>query len=84
MTTVLYRSGDEVMRGDRIAYHGHPGYVEFVVVGHSGDATLDWFAEQYPGGGAMIVAETYGRVFLPVDELDDMIELVARGGSSRT
>jgi hypothetical protein len=73
-----YESGEPVQAGDRIRYHGEAGYVDFVVTEKSGDPSLDWFVEQYPGGEMMILAETFGRVFLGVDDFDDLLEFVAR------
>ena len=66
--------------GDRVTYHGEPGEVEFVVAGPTGDAALDWYFEQFPGGGFMVSAESFGKVFLPGSEIDEDLEFVSRGG----
>lgn len=78
MTALAYWSGEEIRAGDQIRYHDQQGYVEFVVTTMSGDESLDWFLDQFPGGGAMVVAKGFGSVFLGVDELDDFLEFVAR------
>jgi hypothetical protein len=80
MKTPMYLSGEEVRRGDRILFHGEPGEVEFVVIGVTGDASMDWHVEQYPGGGVMIAARGFGRVFLPISSaIDERLEFVSRG-----
>jgi hypothetical protein len=74
----VYADGRDVQPGDRIRFHGEPGYVEFVVTERTGDESLDWFVEEFHGGGAMIVAKAYGRVFLGLDQLDGRLELESR------
>ena len=78
MTTLAYPSGEAIQAGDQIRYHGEQGHVEFVVIEPTGEAALDWYLGQFPGGGAMIVAQRFGNVFLGVGELDDFLEFVAR------
>jgi hypothetical protein len=79
MTKFVYPSGEEVKRGDRIRFHGEPGEVEFVVAELTGDPAMDWYMEEFPGGGYMIKAEGFGRVFLmeTSNDLEDL-EFVAR------
>jgi hypothetical protein len=79
MSSFTYQSGDEVRAGDRILYHGQPGEVEFVVATKSGDPALDWYLDQYPGGGFMITAVEFGSVFLTADNIDDDLQFVSRG-----
>jgi hypothetical protein len=81
MGALSYLSGEVIAAGDLIRYHGKQGYVEFVVTEASGDASSDWYLEEFPGGGAMIVAEGFDRVFLGVKDLDDALEFVARSPS---
>ena len=75
---LTYVCGNELLAGDRVKYHGEPGYVSFVVTEKTGDPSLDWFVDEFPGGGAMVVAEGFGHVFLGVADLDDFLEFVAR------
>src|SRR3982074_427350 len=77
MSVPAYDSGENIQAGDRIRYHGETGYVDFVVTEETGDASLGWFLQQFPGG-AMIVAEGFGSVFLGLEDLDDFLEFVAR------
>ncbi|HEV3114850.1 MAG TPA: hypothetical protein VGY99_30560 [Candidatus Binataceae bacterium] len=82
MKRFTYRSGDEIRAGDHIAYHTEPGTVEFVVTAKSGDAAMDWYAEQYPGGGFMITAKDFGNVFLTEKDIDEDLELVRRAAAA--
>jgi hypothetical protein len=77
----VYQSGEEVKSGDRVAYHGEPGEVEFVVVNPTGDPAMDWYVEQFPGGGFMINAKGFGKVFLGETDIDEGLEFVSRGGN---
>ena len=79
---MVYESGEDIRKGDRVRYHGEAGYVEFVVKEASGDPSFDWYLDQWPGGGAMICADTFGSVYLSVDGLDDFLEFVARGSEA--
>jgi hypothetical protein len=76
MRKFVYPSGEEVRPGDRIRYYREPGEVEFVVVERTGNPDMDWYMEEYPGGGYMLNARGFGNVFLT--ETDDQLELVAR------
>jgi hypothetical protein len=75
----IYHSGEEVKSGDRITYHGEPGEVEFVVASPTGDPAMDWYFQQFPGGGFMVNAKNFGKVFLPGRDIDDDLEFVSRG-----
>jgi hypothetical protein len=52
--------------------------VELLVSQPTGDSAMDWYLEQFPGGGTMIVAEGFGNVFLAATEYDEDLEFVAR------
>ena len=71
--SVAYSSGEEIQSGDRILYHGEPGQVEFVA--KSGDHETGWYVEQF-GGGYMILAPSFGRVF--ISKADEDLEFVSR------
>jgi hypothetical protein len=64
---------------DQIRYHGEPGTIEVVVVERCGVPERDWFLEQFPDGGAMLTAHGFGAVFLAKSNIDEDLELVARG-----
>jgi hypothetical protein len=78
MSSLNYVSGQSVLAGDRVRFHGETGQVEFVVTEKTGEPGRDWYLDQFPGGGAMITAEDVGSVFLGVDDFDDRVEFVAR------
>lgn len=72
---LTYQSGEAIMKGDRILYHGKPGEVEFIVEGT--DPTKAWYVEEC-GGGCMITAKGFGSVFTDGD--DEALEFVSRAG----
>ncbi len=78
MKRLFYRCGDEIRPGDRIDYHGAAGKVEFVVATKTGDAAMDWYVDRYPGGGFMITADGFGKVFLTESDIDEDLEFVSR------
>ena len=78
MMRFRYRCGQEIKAGDRIAYHGEPGKVEFGVTAKCGDPALDWFVNEHPGGGFMIDATGFGKVFLTASDIDEDLEFVSR------
>jgi hypothetical protein len=75
----IYTTGEDIRKGDRITYHGEPGEVEFVVTGLVGDSEMDWYAQQFPGGGIMVTASRFGNVFVGVDDIDETLEPKSRG-----
>ena len=79
MKRFTYRTGEDIRKGDRITYRGELGEVEFVVTGRVGDSQMDWYVQQFPGGGVMITASGFGSVFLGVDDIDETLELKSRG-----
>jgi hypothetical protein len=71
--SATYSSGEEIQSGDQVLYHGEPGRVEFVA--KLGDCETGWYVEQF-GGGCMILAPSFGRVF--VSKTDEDLEFVSR------
>lgn len=76
--TFRHFSGKEVERGDRVRYHGQPATVEFVVLEQTGDPAMDWYVDEYAGGGFIISAEYFGGVFLTRGDIDEDLEFVER------
>jgi hypothetical protein len=68
---LTYASGDEIQAGDRVLYHGEPGQIEFIA------RPGDWEFEQF-GGGCMILAPSFGRVFEFRPEEAEDLEFVSR------
>jgi hypothetical protein len=75
-----YQTGEEVMTQDRITYQGEAGSVEFVIVKPTGDLAMDWYLEEFPGGGFMIDVPQFGSLFLT--ETDEDLQFVSRMESS--
>jgi hypothetical protein len=78
MRQFSYCTGQDVRAGDLITYHGESGHVQFVVAGSTGDPSLDWYLDQFPGGGVMIEAEGFGSVFLRSDDIDEELQFGSR------
>jgi hypothetical protein len=78
MKAFRYGSGDEIRTHDRVTYHGEPGEVEFVVAEKTGDAAMDWYVEQHPGGGVMLRVRNFGNVFLTETGSEEDLLLVQR------
>jgi hypothetical protein len=77
-----YQSGEEIKARDQITYHGESGEVEFVVVEKTGEAAMDWYLNQYPGGGIMLNVNNLGNVFLSEIEKDEDLKFISRGRES--
>ncbi len=68
-----YQTGEEILKGDRVLYHGKPGHVEFVAA-KSGDPETDWYVDEY-GGGIMVVDGVAGHTFIPTDRIEEYEDL---------
>lgn len=77
--SLLYKSGEEIERGDQIKLNGHPGRIEFIVTHYTGDPAMDWYIDEF-GGGVMIIDDLVGNVFLSVEniEKDEGLEFMSR------
>jgi hypothetical protein len=73
----FYQSGEQIKQGDRITYHGEPGEIEFVADKVAGDNAIDWYVTEQ-GGGVMIIARDFGRVFIHDTKNDEDLILIAR------
>jgi hypothetical protein len=73
-----YQTGEEILKGDRVTYHGEPGEIEFVVDKATGDPALDWYIQEFGGGVMVVERKVFGRVFLrELESLEDLV-FVAR------
>jgi hypothetical protein len=77
---LLYRSGVEIRKGDRILLHGEPGEVEFVLDGETNPE--DWPAEKYGRGVMIAEPKRFGRLFLAERDLADFEDLTFVSRSS--
>jgi uncharacterized protein (TIGR00661 family) len=75
---LVYRSGETIMKGDRVLFHGEPGEVEFIVDRIVGDPEMDWYMQRGPG---VMVREpkVFGRVFISDTERTEDLVFLARG-----
>ena len=68
-------SGEEIQPGDHVLYHGECGKIEFVAI--PDDPVAKWYFEQY-GSGFMILASSFGRVFVTEGNQDEDLQLLSR------
>ena len=78
MILFSYQSGEEVKEGDKVLYHGEPGEVEFVITGPVSDPAMNWYLDKFPGGGFMVTAKNFGRVFLTKGDINEDLTFVSR------
>ncbi|HKW99363.1 MAG TPA: hypothetical protein VJN43_16605 [Bryobacteraceae bacterium] len=75
MAALKYASGEEIQAGDRVRYHGETGRIEFIA--KAGDPETRWYVERF-GGGCMVQAQGFGRVFLSSSATEEDLEFVGR------
>ncbi|HEV2306585.1 MAG TPA: hypothetical protein VGR93_13785 [Candidatus Acidoferrales bacterium] len=73
-----YQSGEEIIKGDCVLYHGEPMRIEFVASSLD-DSETDWYVQEY-GGGIMLLGGAFGRVFISADQIggEENLEFVSR------
>jgi hypothetical protein len=78
-----YQSGEEIMKGDRVLFHGEPAEVEFVVDEAAEDAALDWYRQEFGGGVMIREPKHFGAAFIPAESLPETedLEFLSRAGS---
>jgi hypothetical protein len=74
---LTYRSGQQILPGDHVHYHGQAGVVEFVA--EPGDPATDWYVQQFGPGAMLNVPDVFGNVFVSESEFEEDLELVSRG-----
>jgi hypothetical protein len=77
--SLKYGSGEEIQAGDRVLYASEPGQIEFVAKAE--DPETVWYVEQF-GGSCMILAPSFGRVFVSDPHDDEDLEFVSRASST--
>jgi len=73
-----YRTGEVVMKGDRVLLSGEEGVVELVADENSNDPMSLWLLEEDRGGVMISQLRSLGRVLTSPEE-DSDIEFVCRG-----
>jgi len=71
----LYSSGEEILPGDHVLYHGERGSIEFIAT--PGDPETEWYVRQC-GVGCMILAPSFGRVFVTETGQDEDLQFLSR------
>jgi hypothetical protein len=72
-----YRSGIDVMKGDRVLLSKVPGVIEFVADPLICDANTVWYVNEYGQGAMISQLESLGSVFTDPEE-DGDVEFVCR------
>jgi hypothetical protein len=77
--SLRYQSGEKIMKGDRVVFHGEPAQIEFVALDLTGDAEMDAQIQEY-GSGVMILKEALERTFIATEEIPgyEDLEFVSR------
>ncbi|MGA8443325.1 MAG: hypothetical protein WB762_31720 [Candidatus Sulfotelmatobacter sp.] len=74
-----YRSGEEILKGDRVLFHGNPAEIELVAVDPN-DREHVWRVREFGGGVLVIDPKVSGRTFITRDQLAEYedLEFVSR------
>jgi hypothetical protein len=74
-----YQSGQEIVVGDRVLFHGEPAEIELVALPASTDPEHEWYVKEF-GGGVGIREAKLGRTFISADQLPETedLEFVSR------
>ena len=70
-----YRSGEEILEGDRVLFHRNAAEV-LLVARESGNPESDWYMRQFGGGVLISDPAASGRTFIPADQIEDYEDLV--------
>ena len=76
---LTYHSGQPILRGDRVCYHGDAGVVEFVADEKNSDPAIGRYVQQLGPGVMLTVPDTFGSVFVGESELGEDLDFVSRG-----
>jgi hypothetical protein len=80
-----YQSGEEIRKGDRVLFHGEPGYIELVADPLNRDAETEWYIDEYGGGVMIVEPKVFGRAFLTnTEDAEDLILTSRSNGSTKT
>ena len=75
---LVYQTGEEIIKGDRVMFHDEPGEIEFVVDRVTGDPALDWYMDEYGGGVMVLEPKHFRRAFLHETQDVGDLRFVAR------
>jgi hypothetical protein len=71
---LVYQSGEEIRKGDRVLLHDEPGEVEFVLDGHTNPQ--DWPVDEYGRGVMIVEPKMFGYLFVAGDQVGNYEDLV--------
>ena len=76
---LLYQSGQEIQRGDRVRLHGEPGEIEFIA--DPAHDPNDWYVKEFGGGVMIVEPKSFGRLFINAGDIPgyEDLEFVSRG-----
>jgi hypothetical protein len=74
-----YRSGEDILRGDHVLFHGNPAEIELVAVDPN-DPEHAWHVQEFGGGVLVLDRKVSGRTFIERDQLAEYedLEFVSR------
>jgi hypothetical protein len=78
-----YRSGEEILKGDRVLFHGSPAVVELVAVDPN-DPEHVWYVSRFGGGVLVNDPKVSGRTFISCHQLAEYagLQFISRLGRS--
>lgn len=74
-----YHSGEEILSGDKVLFHGQPGQIELVVDSFVGDPAVDWQMRENGPGVMILEPKQSGRTYIRDTENAEDLEFVSRG-----
>src|SRR5215469_7171020 len=76
---LMYRSGEEIRKGDHVRFHGNLAEIELVATDPS-DSEQAWHVKEFGGGVLIADPMVSGRTFIPKDQLAEYedLEFVSR------
>jgi hypothetical protein len=73
-----YQSGEQIVKGDRVLFHGEPGEIELVADPLVNDPETEWYVKEYGGGVMVVEPKVFGRAFLSNTERTEDLIFVSR------
>ena len=78
VVALIYRSGEEICRGDRVTYGGNSGVIELVVQGLTGNPEEDCLFESHGAGVMVAEPKVFGRVYVHTPHEEEDLLFLAR------
>jgi hypothetical protein len=80
---LMYRTGEEIRRGDRIRFHGNAAEIGAVASNSfcdPNDAATTWYGQEYGGGVMILDPMGSGRTFIRAGEIPgyEDLEFISR------